>query len=110
MASLQRTTANLSFSASRHAQILSVLLSTSPASGGIARFFRVRLAPLFFVRPSELWHAEWSELNIERQEWRVPSAKMNARILHFVPLSTQALTILENELRPRYKNDKLILY
>ena len=60
----------------------------------------LRLAPLFFVRPGELRHAEWSEFNIERQEWRIPSEKMKARVLHIVPLSKQALTILENELRP----------
>ncbi|MDO9583756.1 MAG: tyrosine-type recombinase/integrase [Desulfomicrobium sp.] len=60
----------------------------------------LRLAPLFFVRPGELRHAEWSEFNIERQEWRIPSEKMKARVLHIIPLSKQALTILENELRP----------
>jgi integrase len=60
----------------------------------------LRLAPLFFVRPGELRHAEWSEFNIERQEWRIPSEKMKARVLHIVPLSKQALTILEKEVAP----------
>lgn len=60
----------------------------------------LRLAPLFFVRPGELRHAEWSEFNIERQEWRIPAEKMKARVLHIVPLSRQAMEILEKELRP----------
>jgi integrase len=60
----------------------------------------LRLAPLFFVRPGELRHAEWSEFNLERAEWRIPAEKMKARVLHIVPLSNQALEILENELRP----------
>jgi integrase len=59
----------------------------------------LRFAPLVFVRPGELRHAEWSEFNLEVAEWRIPAHKMKARDLHIVPLSTQALAILD-ELRP----------
>jgi integrase len=59
----------------------------------------LRLAPLVFVRPSELRGAEWSEIDFERAEWRIPAARMKMRDAHIVPLSTQALAILE-ELRP----------
>lgn len=59
----------------------------------------LRLAPLVFVRPGELRHAEWSEFNVDGAEWRIPAHKMKARDLHIVPLSAQALAILE-ELRP----------
>lgn len=104
---LQKTTANPSLPASRQAQILSVLLSPPPASGGHRAIFSCPPSPPpFFVRPGELRHADWSELNIERQEWRVPSAKMNARILNIVPLSTQALSNLENELGPLVIEDR----
>ncbi len=59
----------------------------------------LRLAPLVFVRPGELRQAEWSEFNFETSEWRIPVGKMKMRELHIVPLSTQALAILE-ELKP----------
>ena len=54
----------------------------------------LRLAPLVFVRPGELRHAEWSEIDFEQAEWRIPAAKMKMRQPHRVPLSRQALGIL----------------
>lgn len=61
----------------------------------------LRLAPLLFVRPGELRKAEWSEFDLEGKEpiWRIPSEKMKMRRPHLVPLSKQAMAILE-ELRP----------
>jgi len=59
----------------------------------------LRLAPLFFVRPGELRHAEWSEFDLEKKEWRIPAEKMKMRAQHLVPLSSQAIDILQ-ELQP----------
>lgn len=59
----------------------------------------LRLAPLLFVRPGELRHAEWSEINFETAEWRIPASKMKMKTTHIVPLSTQAISILQ-ELQP----------
>ncbi|GGP18156.1 tyrosine-type recombinase/integrase [Silvimonas iriomotensis] len=58
-----------------------------------------RLAPLVFVRPGELRQAEWSEIDLEKAEWRIPAHKMKSRAVHIVPLSRQAIAILE-EIRP----------
>ncbi len=55
----------------------------------------LKLAPLVFVRPGELRHAEWSEINFETAEWRIPAEKMKLDEPHIVPLSRQALEILE---------------
>lgn len=55
----------------------------------------LQLAPLFFVRPGELRHAEWSEIDFEKTEWRIPAEKMKMGEQHIVPLCTQAITILE---------------
>ena len=44
-------------------------------------------------------HAEWSEFDLEAAEWRIPAAKMKMKAMHLVPLSRQALDILE-ALRP----------
>ncbi|MCG7870244.1 MAG: integrase arm-type DNA-binding domain-containing protein [Candidatus Thiodiazotropha taylori] len=59
----------------------------------------LQLAPLVFVRPGELRHAEWSEIDEKAKEWRIPAEKMKMRETHIVPLSEQALAILE-ELKP----------
>jgi len=59
----------------------------------------LRFAPLVFVRPGELRQAEWSEFDLDKAEWRIPAERMKARVLHIVPLSSQALAILR-ELQP----------
>ncbi len=59
----------------------------------------MQLAPLLFVRPGELRHAEWSEIDIEAGQWNLPAEKMKMKLPHLVPLSRQALAIIE-ELRP----------
>lgn len=54
----------------------------------------LRLAPLVFVRPGELRHAEWNEFNLTTGEWRIPAEKMKMRVMHIVPLSKQSIEIL----------------
>jgi integrase len=54
----------------------------------------MKLAPLVFVRPGELRQAEWSEIDLDAGEWRIPAAKMKKRREHIVPLSHQACDIL----------------
>jgi len=57
----------------------------------------LQLAPLFFIRPGELRHAEWTEFDLDKAEWRIPAEKMKMKEQHIVPLCTQAIAIL-NEL------------
>jgi integrase len=59
----------------------------------------LQLAPLVFVRPGELRHAEWSEIDLGAAEWRISGTKMKSKELHIVPLSVQAVGILR-ELYP----------
>ena len=59
----------------------------------------MQLAPLLFVRPGELRAAKWSEIDFESAEWSVPAETMKMKVAHLVPLSTQALKVL-NELKP----------
>ncbi len=54
----------------------------------------LKLAPLFFVRPGELRHAEWTEINFNAAEWRIPAEKMKMKDPHIVPLSSQAVNVL----------------
>ena len=52
----------------------------------------LRLAPLLFVRPGELRHAEWADIDLDAAEWRYTVTKTNTA--HIVPLATQAVAIL----------------
>ena len=54
----------------------------------------LQLAPMLFVRPGELRHAEWSEIDWAASEWTIEAAKMKMRIAHTVPLCHQAVAIL----------------
>jgi len=54
----------------------------------------LRLLPLVFVRPGELRHAQWSEVDLGAATWAIPAAKMKMKHDHIVPLSTQAVAIL----------------
>jgi integrase len=54
----------------------------------------LKLSPLLFVRPGELRHAEWSEVDLDAAEWRVPGGRMKMGVDHLVPLSKQAVEIL----------------
>jgi integrase len=56
----------------------------------------LRLLPMVFVRPVELRHAEWSEINWPESQWRIPEEKMKMNSPHIVPLSRQAKEILES--------------
>lgn len=57
----------------------------------------IRLTPLLFVRPGELRHAEWKDIDLDASEWRFIASKTHTQ--HIVPLASQAVNIL-NELRP----------
>ena len=80
-------------------EIAGLLRSIDDYRGSIVTRCALQLAPLFFVRPGELRHAEWSEFNLDAAEWRIPAEKMKAGVLHIVPLSRQALGVLR-EIHP----------
>jgi integrase len=47
------------------------------------------------VRPSEASGAQWTEIDLDAKLWTIPAERMKARREHIVPLSPQALEILE---------------
>lgn len=55
----------------------------------------MQLAPHVFVRPGELRHAEWGEFDLDVALWTIPAVKTKMRKDHRVPLSHQAIAILE---------------
>lgn len=57
----------------------------------------LRLAPLIFVRPGELRHAKWEDIDFDAAQWSYIVTKTETP--HIVPLATQAIAILK-ELHP----------
>lgn len=78
-------------------QIGVLLRNIDGYSGGPVVRSALRLAPLIFVRPGELRHAEWAHFDLGAAEWRYTVSKTNTE--HIVPLSRQAISVLE-ELQP----------
>ncbi|MEO6263875.1 MAG: integrase arm-type DNA-binding domain-containing protein, partial [Luteimonas sp.] len=81
------------------AKVGELLRALDDYAGQLATRCALRLAPLLFVRPGELRHAEWAEFDLDAAEWRIPAHKMKMREAHVVPLPTQAVAILR-ELQP----------
>ncbi len=75
------------------AQVAELLRSLDGYKGTFAVSCALRLAPLVFVRPGELRKAEWSDIDLDAAQWRYRVTKTNSD--HVVPLSTQALSILQ---------------
>ena len=67
--------------------------------------FALRLAPLFFVRPSELRCAKWADIDLEAKEWRYHVNKTKTE--HIVPLSSQAISLLA-ELKAITNNSEFV--
>ena len=55
----------------------------------------LRLAPLIFCRPGELRQLEWQEVNLEEMRIDLPPEKMKMKEPLIIPLSSQAIEILE---------------
>lgn len=57
----------------------------------------LELLLLLFVRTAEIRKAQWEDFDMEAAQWRIPAERMKMRRIHIVPLSRQALELL-NEL------------
>lgn len=56
----------------------------------------LQLLILTFVRSGELRGARWDEFDLREKVWRIPAHRMKMKSEHLVPLSQQALVVLEN--------------
>jgi len=55
----------------------------------------IKLMALTFVRTGELIEARWSEFDIEGARWDIPAGRMKMKTSHIVPLSKQAIAVLD---------------
>lgn len=64
-------------------------------SGYRATVIALRLMALTYVRTAELRKAKWTEFDLKNAIWTVPAGRMKMRQPHIVPLSKQAIELLE---------------
>jgi len=57
----------------------------------------VRLSLLTFLRPKEIRMARWEDIDFEEKMWLIPAEIMKMGKEHFVPLSKQAVVVLEEQ-------------
>ncbi|MGL4588081.1 MAG: tyrosine-type recombinase/integrase [Acinetobacter ursingii] len=69
----------------------------------------LQLMTLTFVRTAELRMMEWKEIDYKNCLWRIPAHKMKMAQPHIVPLSRQALELLEG-LKPLTGNKQYVFY
>jgi len=69
----------------------------------------LQLMTLTFVRTAELRMMEWNEIDYNNCLWRIPAHKMKMAQPHIVPLSRQALELLDG-LKPLTGNKQYVFY
>lgn len=69
----------------------------------------LQLMTLCFVRTKELRHFEWSEIDYHKSVWRIPKTKMKMGLDHIIPLSPQAMAIIER-MRPMTEQTGYVFY
>lgn len=86
------------FAAQTDPKLFGTLIKTFDSyEGSLIVRCALRLAPLLFVRPGELRHAKWADINFESAQWSFIVTKTSTP--HIVPLAKQAVNILQ-ELYP----------
>lgn len=55
----------------------------------------LRLLMLTAARPGEVRSARWDEFELDAKLWRIPAERMKMRTEHVVPLSAQAVAVVE---------------
>jgi len=76
--------------------LASLLISIDEYEGSYIVKCALQLLPLLFCRPGELRAAEWSEIDFENEVWEIPAERMKMKNPHIVPLSEQAIALLES--------------
>ncbi|MBT1839927.1 tyrosine-type recombinase/integrase [Atlantibacter hermannii] len=83
----------------KHEELPEFFRTLNTYSGSIVVKLAMRLQVLTGLRPGELRQGEWAEIDFDKRLWEVPPSRMKKRRPHCVPLSAQAIAILE-QLKP----------
>lgn len=77
------------------AKLGELLRAVDGYTGHFTTKFALEIVPHVFLRPGELRHAVWSEIDFDKAVWSIPAERTKMRKPHHVPLSRQSLAILQ---------------
>ena len=89
---LQPVIANHQAAITDPSQVARLMQDIQGYEGHYTTVYALKLAPLVFVRPSELRGAKWADIDLDAKEWRYHVHKTKTE--HIVPLSSQATKLL----------------
>jgi len=78
-----------------HKRIGELLRAIDGYKGSFTTRHLLRFLPYVFVRSANIREAVWSEFDLKKKVWTIPASKMKSGKEHKLPLSTQAVKILE---------------
>ncbi len=82
-----------------HSGVASAIATIRTSGAHWATIAATEFLTLTAARSGEVWHARWPEVNIESATWTVPAERAKTAREHRVPLSRQALQVLDEARR-----------
>ena len=82
------------FRALPHGEVSGALERFASGEASMAARLCFRFLVLTAARSGEARGAQWSEIDMEAREWRIPAERMKAKAAHRVPLSEAAVAVL----------------
>lgn len=77
-------------------------------TGHISTKLALKLIAHTFVRPANIRHAQWNEINIREKQWIIPASKMKMDKELIVPLSEQSIEIIKEA--KKYSSGSKLLF
>ncbi len=71
------------------ARVAELLRAIDSYRGTSITMYALKIASRTFVRPGELRYAEWTDIDLDGSEWRIPALRMKMGEMHIVPLARQ---------------------
>lgn len=78
-----------------HDELKALVLDINGYAGYRTTVIGLHLLLLTFVRTIELRSSRWSDIDLDKSEWRVPAGRMKSRKEHIVPLSRQSVELIK---------------
>ena len=83
------------FPAAPYAHVAAVLDAVDRSGAMAATKHSLRFQVLTAARLGEVREARWSDIDFDKRVWTVPAERMKTRVEHGVPLSPQAIAVVE---------------
>lgn len=73
-----------------------LMKSIDEYSGHYSTKMALKILAYTFVRPYNIRHAEWSEIDFDEKKWYIPGSKMKTKRDHIVPLADTVVELLRD--------------